>query len=128
MDKMEWDEDLRINYYPWCNDDQWECCEMIFDLVGGDHHLCGKIREWGRGVCYNTRNHSLSTFDFSLLTTMVFMAHDRMIRVEINPSGPGMLKWCLWKRHKREGRMYEYHPTIQTALDTYRKYHHEPKA
>ena len=126
MEENEWNEQLRKKYYEWATDDQWQCCLMIFDIIGGEHHLTGKIKEWGTGICYNTRNHSLATFDYNLLTKIVFMSHDRMIRFGIEPSGPGMLKWCLWKRHKRQGSLFERHPTIKTALLEYRKYYREP--
>ncbi len=119
----KWLQELRDKSYDWCDDDQWACCKMIFDLIGGEHHLCGKVKEWGRGICYNTRHNNLATFDFSLLTNMVLMAHDRIIRVEIVPSGPGMLKWCLWKRKNRDGKHYEKHPTIETAIEYYTKFY-----
>ncbi len=120
MTYQEWNKQLREKYYQWCNDDQWECCEMILNLIDGKRHLCVKIREYGDGVAYNTRNHSPATFDGSLLTNMVFMAHDRKIRVEIKPSSSGILKLCLCKRHNRKGRASERHPTIETALANYR--------
>ena len=119
-------QEMKEKYYSWCSDNQWKCCEMVFDLIGGEHHLCGKLKEYGSGIEYNTRHDSLATYDFNLLTRMVFMAHDRLIRVEIKPSGPGMLKWCLWQRTKREGSMFERHPTIETALNNYRKTYQEP--
>lgn len=95
---------------------------MVFDIIGGENHLTGKIKEWGHGIAYTSKYNSLATFDGNRLTTAVFMAHDRMIRFEIQPSGPGMLRWCLWKRSGREGDISSRHPTIEMALDNYRKY------
>lgn len=46
--------------------------------------------------------------------------HYRMIRFEIAPSGPGMLKLFFHKRHKREGRMYERHPTLEDHVTAIR--------
>ena len=101
----------------WMTDDQWECYQMLADIFLGFHHIQGKLHEWGRGIKLNTTyTNSLATFDFDGLTRAVIMAHDRMIRMEIVPSGPGMLGIVLHKRHKREGRMSEYHPTIETAI------------
>ena len=105
----------------WMTDDQYECYELLADLFGGFHHVYNEPKEHGTGICLNTSSHRMATFDFNALTVAVFMAHDRMIRIEIAPSGPGMVKLCLHKRHKRDGMMYERHPTIEQALAAYRE-------
>ena len=120
MSEAEWLEKLRNDYYQWASDDQWECCLMLFDLVCGQHHLTNKIKPWGDGIEYNT-HIDFSTFDFSRLTTAVFMAHDRCIRFSINSSGPRLLKLCLFKRHGRDGEYWKKHPTLEQAVETYRK-------
>ncbi len=94
---------------------------MLADLCGGFHHLYSEVKRHGNGVELNTSAFRLATFDFSALTSAVFMAHDRMIRFGVESSGPSMVKLVLFKRHKREGRMHERHPTIEQALATYRK-------
>jgi len=106
---------------PWMSDDQNECFELLADLFQGYHHICSEPKEHGTGIALNTSCHRLATFDFSGLTRAVFLAHDRMIRLEIRPSGPGMLKLMLHKRHKREGRMHERHPTVEQALAAHRE-------
>jgi len=119
--KDEWMVSIRNNYYPWMSDNQFKCFGMICDLVGGEHHLCGKVKECGpNGIEVNCTNNGWSTYDFNLLTNAVIMAHDRMIRFEIKPSGPGMLKLLLHKRSSREGRMYEKHPTMEDAINRLR--------
>ena len=107
----------------WMTGDQYECYELLADLYGGVHHIYGEPKECGRGLELKTAPHNLATFDFNALTRAVFMAHDRMIRIEIAPSGPGLVKLRLHKRHKREGRMHERHPTIEQALADYRVRH-----
>jgi hypothetical protein len=102
------------------SDDQKECYKMLCDLFGGSHHLYSDVKEWGTGIQYNNRQ-DLSTFDFNTLTTAVFMAHDRMIRLSIGSSGPGMVRMQLWERHTRSGYITERHPTIEDALEIYRK-------
>lgn len=105
----------------WASDDQWECCELLRDLFGGFHHMrLSLVKEHGYGIAYSVRHKSLATFDNSQLTRLVFLAHDRMVRVEIEGSGPGMFKLCLWKRHKREGSLSERHPTAEKALEQHR--------
>ena len=106
----------------WMTDDQWECYQFIADLYCGFHHVHGKLHEWGYGIKLNTSQTSLfSTFDFNGLTKAVIMAHDRMIRFSIEPSGPRMLALVLYKRHKRDGNMSERHPTIEDAISRHRK-------
>lgn len=113
------DEPYRLD---WMTDDQYECYEMLADLFLGHHHVTGKLHEWGTGIRLNTsQTGSMASFDFAGLTRAVIMAHDRMIRLSIEPSGPGMLGLVLHKRHKREGSMSERHPTIEEAIERFRK-------
>ena len=106
----------------WMTDDQYECYEMLADLYYGWHHIHGKLHEWGTGIRLNThQTGSMASFDFDGLTRAIVMAHDRMIRFCIEPSGPGMLGLTLHKRHSREGRMSERHPTIEEAIERIRK-------
>lgn len=112
-------------YYPWADDGQSRCIQMIADLEGGFHHLTGKIKPYGQGVEYNTRYISLDTFDGNQLTIAVFMAHDRYIRFGVCPSGPGMLKLTLFPRQP-EGGICTRHPSLSQAITEYRKYREEP--
>ena len=122
MDKNEWLEELRAkDRYKAFTDDQWECCQLIFDAIGGEHHLTAKIKDFGSGVQYNTFQ-DIATFDSNRLTTLVFLAHDKCIRFSIDPSGPRMLRWCFWKR-KREGSMSQKHPDLDSAVKEFRKWY-----
>lgn len=109
--------------YPWMSDDQKECFELLCDIHGGGNHVFGKLYPMQKSGIYinSTCSHYLATFDFDNLTRAVVLAHDRMIRFAIEPSGPNMLKLCFSKRHTREGRMYERHPTIEEAIAGIRK-------
>ena len=125
---------MRNQYYysqhPWMNADQKECFELLCDIHGGGNHLFGKIYPSGEfGIYINsTCSHCMSTFDYSNLTRAVVLAHDRMIRFQIEPSGPGMLRLVAHKRHSREGRMHERHPTIEDAIADIRKHYGEVAA
>jgi hypothetical protein len=109
--------------YPWMNSAQKECFELLCDIHGGGNHLFGKLYPMGETGLYinSTCSNYMSTFDFSNLTRAVVLAHDRMIRFQIEPSGPGMLKLTACKRNSREGRMHERHPTIEDAIAAVRK-------
>lgn len=113
----------RDNDYKWMTADQWECFEMLSDLCRGAHHIGGVVRPSSdRGILINIRSgFSAATFDFSGLTEAVIMAHDRCIRFEIAPSGPGMLKLFLHKRYTREGSMAARHPTLEQSIKNLRK-------
>ena len=111
----------------WMSDDQWACAEMLADIYGGFHHLYSDIKEHGTGIEISTTPFRLATFDFSALTVAIFMAHDRMIRLSLDQSGPRMIKLVLHRRHKREGKMHERHPTIETALAMYRERFPKPQ-
>lgn len=97
-------------------DDQRQCYELLCDLVRGEHHLIGKVTECGRGIHFGMRCRSLATYDFDDLTRLVVMAHDRMIRVEIVPTGFGTIGIDLHKRHTRDGEMFKRHPTIEDSI------------
>jgi len=103
----------------WMTDDQFECFKMLCDIMGGGNHLSGSVKAHSRGIELNTRNFYGATFDYDQLTKAVILAHDRCIRFEIAPSGPGMVKLILFKR-QREGRMYERHPTLEEAIEKHR--------
>lgn len=59
----------------------------------------------------------LSTFDNSLLTRLVIGAHDACLRVEIEAATHHYLRLWISERNGREGRFYEYHPTIEQAIE-----------
>ena len=92
---------------------------MLRDFFRGFHHA-PKIKMCGTGIEAST-SKPMATFDFDTLTKLGIMSHDRCIRTEICPSGPGLLKLRLWKR-AREGLMHERHPNIGDALNQ----HHKP--
>ncbi len=96
-----------------------EAEEFFGELYIGKHHIPAKIKRFGNGWCINHYG-SLSTFDFDNLTRLVFLAHDKCIRVELVQGGPRSVKIAIWKRDGRTGSMYERHPTIETALGIWR--------
>lgn len=110
------DDDSVYYRADWMTDDQWECAQMFADVVGGFHHLQGTFKPAGAGIRINTYAGGWATWDFNRLTRLVVLAHDRMIRVEVNPSGPRLIQFALWKRHTREGGMAVRHPTMEDAI------------
>lgn len=105
----------------WMTDDQWICYELLGDVHGGLNHLFGKCHSSNKGIRFNSTNSNcLSTFDYSGLTRLVVWAHDRMIRVQILPSGPAMICFVMHRRHSRDGDVSLRHPTIEDAIKSIR--------
>ena len=96
-----------------------EATAFFAELYFGEHHIPGKIKQWGYGFCVEDFA-GMSTFDFSGLTRFVVMCHDKCIRGEIRPSSPRSIKVIIHKRQGREGGMCDRHPTIETAIETFR--------
>jgi hypothetical protein len=95
----------------------------------GVHHIpargcCGShgVKEFGTGWSVNHYG-DLSSFDFDSLTRLVFLAHDRCVRVEVMNSGPRRVKIAIWKRAGREGEIWARHPTLEQAIELWRKRH-----
>lgn len=55
------------------------------------------------------------------LTRLVIGAHDECIRVEISPCAFRYLKIEMWPREGREGCISRRHPTIEQAIESYRR-------
>lgn len=106
-----------------------ELGRMVADLLGdvyrGFYHL-------PHGVCYTPNWEDpmyisvsvldqLATYDSNLLTRLVVLAHDRLIRVEVQSSNPGRVKLGFSRRSSREGSIFERHPTIEQAVSDLRK-------
>lgn len=91
-------------------------------LFGGEHHIPGGtkgVKPFGDGWCVNG-SFDLATFDGNLMTELVFLAHDKAVRAEIQGSGPKRLNIAIFQR-VREGRMYDRHPTLEEAVEQWRK-------
>lgn len=105
--------------------DKEAAIEFFGEFFLGKHHIPATIHEWGEGWCINI-SRDLATFDFDDLTRLVFLAHDRCVRVSVSgDSGPRMIRICIWQRNTRspDGAFYDRHPTIEQALEIWRKHY-----
>ena len=98
--------------------DKAQATKFFATLFGGDHHIPGKLREFGDGWCV-FRSGDISTFDFDLATRIVFLAHDMCMRAEISRAGL-YLRIAIHAR-KRDGGMSERHPTLEQAVERWRE-------
>ena len=106
--------------YKWMSEDQVYCYEMLCDWLGGSHHV-PNIKPFGLGIKCSVYSTYLSTFDFDRLTKLVFLAHDRCIRVEMCNGGPCRTSIALHRRHTRVGGTFDRHPTVEQALTSHRE-------
>lgn len=98
-------------------------------LFRGEHHIpsgSGKrargadgVTPHGLGWCVLDDSTDWATFDFPELTRLVFLAHDRCLRVEVTPARNGKLKIAIWRR-EREGAQSRRHPTLEKAVEAWR--------
>lgn len=117
----------------WMTDAQWECAKFLADVYGGFHHVNGEIKSSGSdGVVLELDHISLATYDFDEMTRIVLMSHDRCIRFGV--TGPRMeereydgidyevpVMTVVVSKRKRDGRMHERHPTLETVMAEYKK-------
>ena len=95
-------------------------------LYRGEHHIPNGSRRgadgvtpYGLGWCVDDDSTDWATFDFSELTRLVFLAHDRCLRVEMTPARNGKLKIAIGRR-EREGAQGRRHPTLEKAVEAWR--------
>lgn len=101
-----------------------EAREFFAAFFFGEHHIPGKLKPagWGWSVTYLGE---LASFDFDGLTRLVFLAHDRCVRVSVSSAGPRRVCIMIHPR-AREGGMSQRHPTLEHAIALFRKDPVEP--
>tara|TARA_R110000868_G_scaffold129642_2_gene338718 strand:+ start:945 stop:1316 length:372 start_codon:yes stop_codon:yes gene_type:complete len=104
-------------------------------LFRGEHHIpsgdsCGasgvKSYWYGWSVVMHSR-HYLSTWDNDMLTRAVFMAHDRLFRLEISPIRGAKLLIAIHPRLALSDAVdmpiMLGHPSLSEAVESWRKTH-----
>lgn len=122
----EGEQYMREHKYSWMNDDQFECYKMLCDIFGGSHHVFDKVEPSNyNGIKINYESCSFASFDYSNMTTAVFMAHERGIRFEIGSMAPkGKLQLLFHKRNPLSNDTSRRHPTLEQAIERYNKAWH----
>jgi hypothetical protein len=95
-----------------------EAREFFSIFYRGEHHFPGKMKKWGEGWAMN-QFAQLATFDSNDLTRLVLLAHDRCIRVAVEPLNCKYMRIAVWKR-ERVGSIFERHPTMEQAIEAFR--------
>lgn len=102
-----------------------QVADLLGDLFSGLYHLDGAEKvDWANGHHIEVRiaHKEWGSFDSNLLTKLVFLAHDRCLRVSMNPRSHYALT-LLFHQRQRDGGVWERHPTIEQALTMHREYY-----
>ena len=101
---------------------------ILDNLYCGLHHIqkssIKKVHTWNKSHYFAIvikTDGKYSTYDNDYLTKLVFSAHDHAVRIEINPRSSWGYMEIMFHGKKREGKKWERHPTIEQALDEWRK-------
>lgn len=99
-----------------------EATAFFSEFYYGEHHIPNyKPKLYGSsGYSVIHDRGDLATYDFNQLTRLVFMAHEKCIRVELTGYSSRKIRIAIWKRNGTEGNMSRIHPTIEDALAKFR--------
>lgn len=105
--------------------------DLIGDVFLGIYHIETKqlaLVDWGdeNRICVPV-NSSLCTVDFDHLTRLMVLAHDRMIRVEIQGKAKGWLWMVFSQRTTRTGNGFERCPMLEEHVAILRSHYGDPK-
>lgn len=104
-----------------------EVANLIGDVWMGIYHLENSLLKkanWGSNHHIRLSVHGhLATHDGNLLTRLVVLCHDRMIRLEIAGATHGYLSLVFHQRASRTGSLWERMPTMEDHVDLIRKHY-----
>jgi len=94
---------------------------LLGDVFHGIYHLednALKRVKWNNTnyIVFSLGWRSLATIDNDALTALVVLAHDRMLRVEIEASTRNYLRLVFHQRHDRAGKMGKRCPTMEDHI------------
>jgi hypothetical protein len=106
--------------------------DLLGDVFLGIYHIDSKqLRavDWSDAEYIEVPiNASLCTVDFDHLTRLLVLAHDRMIRVDINGRARGWLLVKFHQRHSRTGQMSQRYPTLEDHAAALRAHYEQVTA
>ena len=105
-----------------------EVADLIGTLVQGIYHVSDEVKkiDWSDTHWIEWRTHmSFATTDFSRLTELIVLAHDRCIRVEIEPCSRTTLRVMFTPRkrsHEVHGCSIRSHPSLEDNVTRIREW------
>lgn len=105
-----------------------QATDFFAEAFLGKHHIPSEVRPWCGGWKVNAfaGDLGLSTYDADMLTRLVFLAHDRCIRLSVRQGGPQAVAIVIHQRDTRTGSINHLHPTLDQALANWRMFHPAP--
>jgi len=100
-----------------------EAVDFFSVLFCGKHHIPdpGVRANQGGGFYVNVRGGVFwASTDFDNLTRLVFLAHDRCLRAQIDAKG-FYIRVTIWKRDPAATSYAEGHPTLEQAAAKWRE-------
>lgn len=99
-----------------CTPEQLRCWKALSWIVGGDHHIYHPVYACGYGI-ETTMHGEAATWDGSLLTQMVLVAHCDAVRISIDGGGgPYRYKLMIHPREHGHDDWSRKHPTIDDLI------------
>lgn len=100
---------------------------LLGEWWGGIYHLETKdlgAVDWTNDhhIEFILKYRSLATFDSDQLTRLAFLCHDYAIRASVTAKWKSQLS-LMFHQRIREGGISMRHPTLESALEMYRRYH-----
>lgn len=95
--------------------------EFFSEFYGGKHHIPGDVRENNNGWWGVAHYGELASYDYNCLTRLVFLAHDKCVRVAVHGCNGEHVRISIWSRDPGEECVESGHPTIEEALSKWRK-------
>lgn len=102
-----------------------EEAEAFFSEIFAGLHRPSALKPFGLGWSI-TSDRDLATFDGDTLSRLVFLAHDRAVRVEIQPCNMRFVRIAVHARSRRDGSIFKRHPSLSGAVAEWRQRYPEP--
>lgn len=99
-----------------CTPQQLRCWDALSYVVGGDHRLPRNVYECGEGIKASFTGEA-ATYDDSLLTRLVLVAHADAVRFAISGSGPYLFAITAHPRSHEHICFMGRHPTLRDLAD-----------
>lgn len=105
--------------------------DLLGDVFLGIYHLpmrsLQKVEWQNPSFIEITIDCGLSTYDDDLLTRIVLLAHDRVLRVHVRGVANGYMRMMISQR-RREGDLYNRHPAMEEHIKTLREHYHNTRS
>lgn len=103
---------------------QKKVCDILGMVGGGIYNApISRNIDWhyGWGGVSVTWRHSMATFDFCELSSLVFLCHEARIRCSIQAAGPKLMR-LVFSQRTHEGSMAVRHPNLDEAVAAFKAY------